>query len=148
MEHQLLAKEPMSDTSTNLLPHDGHHMQSNAENGAQIQSVLDWLEHNQVTVSQPTEVRNYLTRYSDLAGFVLPVCKAARTRFKNRAKLYLEVNRDPEIDDDYLALYIRQKTYQNDVLKIIREISREMLYEGLTTNKGWFTITTDFKPEA
>jgi arsenate reductase-like glutaredoxin family protein len=148
MEHQILVKEPLHDASSSLAAHDGHHAQSNAEAGSQAQNVLDWLRQNHVTVSQPADVRNYLTRHSDLAELVLPVCTTARARFENRAKLYLEVNRDPEIDDEYLALYIRQNSYQDDVLKVIREISREALYQELVGKKGWFTVTTDFKPEA
>lgn len=99
-------------------------------------------------VSQPVEVSNYLIQHLDLTELILPVCKTAMARFKSRAKFYLEVYRDPEVDDEYLALYVRQKVYDNDALKVIREISREALYRGLEGKKGWFTITTDFKPLA
>ncbi len=145
MEQQALEKDLLHDDSSNLAPRDGHHLQSNAEAGSQIEMVLDWLQHNQVVVSQPVEVSNYLIQHLDLMELILPVCKTAMARFENRAKFYLEVYRDPEIDDEYLALYIRQKVYDDDVLKVIREISRESLYQGLVSKKGWFTVTTDFK---
>jgi hypothetical protein len=148
MEQQVLEKNILHDDSSNLESRDSHHLQINAEASSQIEKVLDWLQHNQVAVSQPAEVRNYLIRHLDLTELILPVCQTARARFENRAKFYLEVYRDPEIDDEYLALYIRQKVYEDDVLKVIREISRESLYRGLEGKKGWFTITTDFKPVA
>lgn len=148
MEQQVLENELLHDDSSNLEPRDGHHLQSNAEASSPIEKVLDWLQHNQVTVSQPTEVRNYLIRHPDLTELILPVCKMAMARFENCARFYLEVYHDPEIDDEYLALYVRQKVYDDDVLKVIREVSRESLYRGLEGKKGWFTITTDFKPVA
>jgi hypothetical protein len=148
MEQRVLEKDLLHNDSPSVAPRDGRHLQSHAEASSQIEKVLDWLQHNQVTVSQPAEVLNYLTRHLDMTELILPVCKMARTRFENRAEFYLEVYRDPEIDDEYLALYVRQKVYDDDVLKMIREISRESLYRGLEGKKGWFTITTDFKPAA
>ncbi len=148
MEHQILAKEPVPAELPNLTSRDCPRLLSDAEASSQIQKTLDWLQLNQVTVSRPAEVRNYLNQYLHLTELILPVCKTARSKFENRAKFYLEVYRDPEIEDEYLALYVRQKAYEDDVLKLIREIARESLYQGLEGKKGWFTVTTDFKPEA
>jgi hypothetical protein len=57
-----------------------------------------------------------------MAELFLPVCKTARTRFENRTKFYLEVYRDAEIDDEYLALYVRQKVYELKKIFILNEI--------------------------
>jgi hypothetical protein len=142
---QVLEKEVSQNVLSNFTSSSRHDLQGNAYMNSQIDTVFDWLQQNQIVIPQPSDVRHYLLRYTDILELISPVCTAAKTRFENRAKLYLEVYHDPEIADEYLALFIRQKVYDNDILKLIRQISKDLLYQQLANRSGWFTVTTDFK---
>lgn len=91
------------------------------------------------------DVRTYLVDHPDMADTVLVVCQASRQLFGARAQLSLELYRDPEIDDQYLTLYVRQRAYQADLLAIIDDL-RASLRWALSGTAGWLLITTDFQP--
>lgn len=59
-----------------------------------------------------------------------------------RAQLSLEV-KCPCTEDEYLALYVRQKTYDPDFLEQISALCEGFEHE-FKTREGWFIITTDF----
>jgi len=111
----------------------------------QIEETLKHIQQDGIIIPKPAEVRDYLLRYSDLADLVLSVCQLTRQRFDSQAQLSLEVYHDPEIEDEYLTLYIRQQKYDENVMKGIKEIRAN--YEGMLAEKtGWFLVTTDFRP--
>jgi hypothetical protein len=58
----------------------------------------------------------------------------------------LELYRDPEIDDEYLTLYVRQRRYDAD--KLLEEIEdlRAGSQAALRETSGWLLVTTDFRP--
>ena len=59
-------------------------------------------------------------------------------------QLSLEVYHDPEIEDEYLTLYVRQADYDEHVLSTIEDIRAG--YEGeLAGRSGWLLVTTDFR---
>jgi hypothetical protein len=142
---QVLEKEASQNASPGYASSSPHDLQGDVYMNSQIDTILDWLQQNQIVVPQPSDVRRYLLRYTDILELISPVCTAAKTSFENRAKLSLEVYHDPEIADEYLALFIRQKAYDNEILKRIRQISKDLLYQQLANRSGWFTVTTDFK---
>ena len=142
---QVLEKETLPGASAKSSADDLLRFQSDADVTIQIEQALAWLRENQIAVPQPADVRDYLARYPDMIAIIPSVCKTARQKFHDRAKLYLEVYHDPEIDDEYLALYVRQKNYQDNLLDIIEEISKTSLYEQLVDRTGWLTVTTDFR---
>ena len=112
---------------------------------SQIEPVLRELLSKQIVVPNLAEVRDYLLRYPDLIELLPAICSSAAERFGLDAQLSLEVYRDPEIEDEYLALYVRQENYDQHLPKIIEEISAE--YEAeLADKSGWLLITTDFHP--
>ncbi|MBD3285293.1 hypothetical protein GF359_02660 [candidate division WOR-3 bacterium] len=46
-----------------------------------------------------------------------------------------------------MALYVRQKEYDEDIFDVIDEISEE--YENLLSeSEGWFVLTSDLHPPA
>jgi hypothetical protein len=119
--------------------------QANTAITFQIEILLDWLLDNRVLIPQPSEVRNYLLRYFDLTRILRSTCKLAMDRFGMQSRLSLEIYYDPEVEDQYLTLYIRQFQYNEDILKRIEELHEE--YEvDLTDSAGWFLVTTDFRP--
>lgn len=110
-----------------------------------VEESLNILRSLNVAIPQPALVRDYLIRHLDMTGLLVPICDAARQRFGARAQLSLEVYRDPEIEDEYFTLYVRQKKYDEDMLRQIKEI-RKYYAEILAGKTGWFLLTTDFQP--
>ena len=71
-------------------------------------------------------------------------CEETRNRFSLSTQLSLELYRDPEIDDQYLTLYVRQKKYEKNIMDIIEEI-QSIYIDKLVDKIGYFLFTTDFQ---
>jgi len=110
-----------------------------------IESMLASVESAGVRVRMRDEVYCYLIRHHDLTDLVPVVVGAALERFADRAELSLEVYRDPEIDDQYLTLYVRQERYDDTIMDTIKEVWREY-QSDLADKSGWLLVTTDFGP--
>ena len=93
---------------------------------SQIEMLLNWVLEHKVLISEPSQVREYLTRHFDLTGIIRSTCKLALDRMGMTSQLALEVYRDPEIDDSYLTLSIRQHHYTQDILKQIDGLREEL----------------------
>jgi hypothetical protein len=98
-----------------------------------------------ITVPKPSEVAGYLARHADLAEIVPRACGAALERVGRAAQLSLELFRDPESDDEYLTLYVRQWAYAPDLLDRIEALSADLCPEAPDA-AGLLLITTDFQP--
>ena len=107
-------------------------------------AVRSQLAAHDIAVPEPRAVNAYLRQHPDLAQLVPALCAKARREFGNPTVLSLELYRDPEIDDSYLTLYVRQENYTPDLLDRIHEVSavNEM---ALAKTSGHFLITTDFR---
>jgi hypothetical protein len=69
---------------------------------------------------------------------------AAREKLGTDVQLSLELYHDPEVEDEYPTLYVRQRNYQERILEMIESVREE--YEGMLAKKtGWFHVTTDFR---
>lgn len=112
---------------------------------SQIKKVLNSLLKNRIVIPKPDEVRDYLMHYPDITGLLLPVCELTRQQFGSQVQLAIEVYHDPEIEDEYLTLYVRPKKYDADIMKRIKEI-RAKHERKLVGKSGWFLVTTDFRP--
>ena len=112
---------------------------------SQIQAVLNQLHQDWIRIPKPNYVREYLLRYPDLINILPYVSKMVRERVGLYTQLSLEVYHDPEIEDEYLTLYIRQEHYDENILNIIEDI-RTQYEEKLIGRSGWFLLTTDFRP--
>jgi hypothetical protein len=110
---------------------------------SQIELLLNWLQENNVVIPEPAQVREYLTRYFDLLRILRSTCKLALDHMGTVARLALEVYRDPEIDDAYLSLNIRQQHYTKNMLKQIKDLRAECAVD-LANSSGMFFVTTDF----
>ncbi len=105
--------------------------------------VLDQIAR-QVLILEPDAVQNYLRGHRNL-GRVLPtVCGAVRKHFGADAELALEVYRDPEIDDEYLALIVRRADSGPDFMGEIEAVG-QLLHRKLRRTSGHLLITTDFR---
>jgi len=111
----------------------------------EVENLLNWLLQNQVVVPEPREVRDYLLRYPDITGLLPFVCRLAWERLGMHTQLSLEVYHDPEIQDEYLTLYVRRPHYEEHLISAIEDVCAE--YEAeLVGKSGWLLVTTDFRP--
>lgn len=111
----------------------------------QIEEVLNQLHQDWIKIPKPAGVRDYLLRYPDLTDILLFVCKVARERVGMYPELSLEVYHDPEIEDEYLTLYVRKQDYDENILDKIEDI-RKQYEQNLIGRSGWLLVTTDFHP--
>jgi len=96
-------------------------------------------------IPNPDGVARYLRLNSGMYDVVLYACMLTEETFGKTAQITLEIYSDPEIDDEYLALCIRQSHYADDIMEKIDLICGR--YEKTLTNQtGWFMVTTDFRP--
>jgi hypothetical protein len=109
-----------------------------------IEEKLNWLVANGVRIENPSLVRAYLLQYSDLLIVVPSVWQRASELLSSSTQFTLAVYRDPEIRDEYLSLYARQREYEENILESIDAINSlcEELLSGLN---GFLLTTTDFR---
>ena len=109
-----------------------------------IETELEWLDDNEVEFEELAEIRDYLLRFPDLLDLIPEVCTTVVQRFGKDAQLSLKVRRDPGLEDGLLALYVRLKQYDDQVMDKIEDIRLEYS-EELNRRRGWLLITTDFR---
>ncbi len=68
-----------------------------------------------------------------------------RREFGDTAELTLELYHDPEIDDQYLILCVRQAAYEKHIMDRIEAV-RARYRDALADKSGWLHVTTDFCP--
>jgi hypothetical protein len=93
----------------------------------------------------PTPVINYLVRHRNLFDVVLLACVLTEEKFSQNSQISLELYSDPDIDDKYLTIYVRQKSYEPDIIKKIDLISQQYI-DVMDIDQGYLLITTDFQP--
>jgi hypothetical protein len=126
-------------------PYERFSFRSYTDVTSQTEMLLNWLLTQKVLILEPSQVREYLIRHFDLTRILRLTCKLALDRMGMTSQLALEVFRDPEIDDAYLTLSIRQHHYSQDVINQIEDLRAE--YEvDLANSAGWFLVSTDFQP--
>ncbi|HWE95342.1 MAG TPA: hypothetical protein VG269_15350 [Tepidisphaeraceae bacterium] len=99
---------------------------------------------NFVRIPSRNAVYEYLGEFPDLVDAVVPICEEMRRQFPLPVGLSLEVYQDPEIDERYLALYIRAENYGREFLDRIEAAGEKSLTP--VTHGGRLDITTDFQP--
>jgi len=109
-----------------------------------IERISEYLILRQVSIPKPEEVRYYLRQYPDIIDLLDFVCDKTRNRFGLPTQISLELYRDPEIDDQYLTIYVRQKEYEKDIISKIEEI-RSIYCDELADKSGYFLLTTDYQ---
>jgi hypothetical protein len=119
-------------------------LQNKAEHPSPFQDVINALAAQQVLLSTPEEIRAYLDQHADLVSVLPAVGARVRQEFGEEAELSLAVYRDPEIDDHYLMLCVRQPVYDPDILARIRGV-RALFEEEWNGSSGWLLVTTDFR---
>jgi hypothetical protein len=90
------------------------------------------------------EVAHYLLLCPDMIDLLEPVCEAALARFPCPSQVALELFKDPESDDQYLTVCVRQHEYDEDILDVLDEVSAPF-DDVLCGTSGWLLVTTDFQ---
>jgi hypothetical protein len=79
-----------------------------------------------------------------LAELLDEMCTKVSEAFGPPAELSLEIYTDPEIDDHYLTLYVRQADYPSDIIDHIDAVCINF-HRRLEGSSGYFLVTTDFR---
>lgn len=111
----------------------------------EIEVAMDCASSNQVLFPDPEGVREYLTRFPDVIEVLRLACEGTAKRLGGGAELSLELYRDPEVEDEYLTLQVRQEEYDEDIVDKIDELWAEYA-EALSRASGWLSVSTDFQP--
>ena len=113
---------------------------------AYIESTLLHLaEYLNMSIPNPGEVMDYITKHHGICDAVLYACVLAFEEFIKNSEVSLELYYDDESQDKYLTLYIRQENYADDIIEKMDIICDE--FEGeLAGQSGWLLLTTDYKP--
>jgi hypothetical protein len=118
----------------------------NSINAATIESSLLVLQYYlDFRFPNPGEVIDYLQKHRNLYDVTLFACILTEEKFGSNAQISLELYKDPEIDDQYLTIFVRQQEYDSDIIDKIDEISREF-EPALTGIDGYLLVNTDFQP--
>ena len=109
-----------------------------------IEQVLYQVKLLEILIPDMDDVKNYLLNYPDIIDLIIPICELVKEKFKHPAQVLLEVYHDPEIVDEYISIEIRQRKYDESVMKRIKEI-RPDYNDKLIDKEGWIFVTTDFR---
>ncbi|MFO0969946.1 MAG: hypothetical protein U0793_30705 [Gemmataceae bacterium] len=96
-----------------------------------------------VVIRDAGEVSSYLGQHPELRKLLPSICAEVRAALGKDVELSLEVYNDPEIDDRYVTLYVRESRYEADILDRLQKIS-DGFNHRLEDIPGYFLLTTDF----
>jgi hypothetical protein len=108
-------------------------------------AILSELSLHQILVPNPEQTQGYVLQYPGLGQLLPNLCAPVREEFGPEVELSLELYRDPEIDDRYLTLYVRETEYRPDIMERIESV-RQRVNPKLEHVPGDFLVTTDFRP--
>lgn len=108
-----------------------------------IENVLGQFRILRATVISPSKVRDYLYRNPELVELLQYVVNLVYIHFDSDMQLSLEIYHDKETQYESLTLYIRQYVYDENIIKMIKEIRREYR-QVFPETRGRFLLTTDF----
>lgn len=111
--------------------------------GQRITRMFQEFQHGRILVGDQSELTDYLKEYPDLIQVVRLACEKAGEEFEFPDQLFLDMFYDPESDDKYPTLYVRQEVYDENIMDRIEKVS-ETFESLLERSEGWFLITTDF----
>lgn len=94
-------------------------------------------------IPNPSKVRDYLSRYPDIAELSRFVSDSVYRHFDFKTQLSLEIHSEDDPNSEYLALFLRVQDYDGSVMDRIDRI-QESYYDLLNGMTGWFLFTTDF----
>ena len=109
----------------------------------EIETLLRGIREQGVVLGRIDQVREYLLQFPDLLDIVPVVIYSTRKHFPE-GQLTLDIYRDPEIEDQYLVLYVRLAHYDETTLDRLQKAEAAFL-DALSDREGWIQLTTDFR---
>ena len=106
-----------------------------------MEALLDWLAQ-QVHVPSPHAIREYLSKFPDIMDVIPQAIDAAKRHFPE-AQIVADVYQDPEIDDQYLVLYVRLEHYVDSFMERLENAEAEFLNQ-LAGKSGWIQLIADY----
>ena len=103
---------------------------------------LKHIQANRVEMKNPGEILHYILQHPGVVDMLQTAVRIARREFPD-AHFTLQVYHDPEIEDTYLALYVRAETYDETFLERLKQM--DQVLDQLPGGDGWLLITTDFR---
>lgn len=84
-----------------------------------------------------------MLRYSDIIALLPSLCAQTPEYFTQPVTLALSVYHDPEIEDSYLLLNVRQANYDDRFLEEL-QVRSSYVAQQLTGYSGWLIVTSGF----
>jgi hypothetical protein len=125
-----------------LLAGRGHELAPRS--GVDAAAALSALGAAEILVPVPEAVKEYISCYPDLGRLLPDVCGYVRQAFGFDVELSLELYRDPESNDRYLTLYVRQAKYEAAIMDRIEAVCQKFNHK-LEEVPGYLLLTTDFR---
>lgn len=112
---------------------------------ARARDLMRLLEHEfAVAIPDAVAVEDYLIRFSDTHIRIEYLVLFLRSACGPAVRFELDVNRDPEIENEYLLLLVRLPSYDADTYGRIRAV-RHTVARILPEGEGRVLATTDFR---
>jgi hypothetical protein len=106
--------------------------------------IIEQLNQYQVLVPTRPDVEAYVAMHPELGELLPEICNQVRQSLGQDAELSLELYRDPEFEDRYLTLYVRQRSYDAHIMDKIEAVSQRF-NDKLEKVSGYLLLTTDFR---
>lgn len=103
------------------------------------------LDSEAAQIASDPAIDGYLIEHPTLRDLLPRICERARSEFGRGVELTLELYRDPEIDDRYLTLLVRQPQYEANIVERLDQLAAQFADE-LDQCTGDLLVTTDFRP--
>lgn len=87
---------------------------------------MSQVEKQIVKLEEIDQIRSYLLQFPDLLDIIPKVIHSAKERFPE-GQLTLNIYQDPEIEDQYLVLYVRLEHYNKKTLERLEEAEAAFL---------------------
>ena len=116
-----------------------------AAGGSAVQADLKPAIGFDVCIRNADDVEGYVAEHPTLRSLLPRICEQARVEFGRDTELTLELYRDPEIDDRYLTLLVRQPQYDANIVERLDQLAAQFADE-LDRCTGDLLVTTDFRP--
>lgn len=114
---------------------------------SQIRDFLEILK-KKMYLENEEEITDFLLNQSlDIEEIIEPflyINKITNDIFFTETKIFIQKYDDPETEDHFIAVDLRQESYPEDFIDKIWDI-REV-FSGKFQDTNWILITTDFKP--
>ena len=108
-----------------------------------IDTLLRWLSRSRIHVAAREAVAAYLRKHPELIEATRAAAKSMSRVISTPHECELYLERDPEIDYQYLALVVRMRSYGEGLLDLLDSI-QEAADRFVPGSSGRLLVTTDF----